>query len=267
MASSASCAGTALAIPTRCLNTECPACRACGGGMRTRRRRPASALERRSAAAIPLSGAPSRAAVMSRVRLRTGLARRIQNGHVMAIDHLPALPSREQQDADDYERQDHTPRLYCGFGAVSIPQQEIDERNDDRGKIAEHMVPGIVQRPDSRLAEEIGKTGHSGDKCHHNPCPDQPHRGSRPETVARSNKCEVRDERSDQEGDGKWNQHWMQRVSTQLCCAHRINGHGNLLKAAALTIRADGGWFLSFLTRDKRQCVAALARSAGAASL
>lgn len=144
-----------------------------------------------------LSRAPSRAVTVRRHRLRTDLARRVQNRHVMAVDHLPALPAGEKQDADDHERENQAPRFYCGFSALTVPEQKIDNRNDDCDEITGHVIPGIVQCPDSRLAEEVGKPNHSSEKCHHDTCTDQPHRDSRPEAVARSNEREVGDQRSD----------------------------------------------------------------------
>src|SRR5437764_15387883 len=65
-------------------------------------------------------------------------SRLVIDGNAMTIDHLPAFPTREQQDADHDRGTYQTDRNDCA-GAISIPLIETEELDENRDHVADRM--------------------------------------------------------------------------------------------------------------------------------
>src|SRR6516165_9402917 len=81
----------------------------------------------------------------------------VLNGDAMSIDHLPALPAREQQDADRHHRTYQTDGENCAR-AISVAPVEAEQLNENCNPVANCMLPGIADVTDAPIPGEIGKS-------------------------------------------------------------------------------------------------------------
>src|SRR5262249_58877401 len=111
-------------------------------------------------------GDPALRGVLVRVRARSGrgrhagqLLRRLGNADPMPVDHLPALPAGEQQDADNDRRQDEAPWPNGAFRALAETQEQVDQRQHHGGDIADEVLPRIRDGANARVTQKGGEAG------------------------------------------------------------------------------------------------------------
>jgi hypothetical protein len=75
----------------------------------------------------------------------------IRNADAMAINHLPALPAREQQSADRDQRK-HEARGNDRRGATAVAEIPIDGLDYDNEDVTAGVPPGIGQVKDAANA-------------------------------------------------------------------------------------------------------------------
>lgn len=126
----------------------------------------------------------------------------------MAIDHLPALPAREQQNQHHHARKDGTGRSDCGR-SVLISGIPIVKRDKHRDHVTAGVKPGVGQIANLGIAEHIDQPHHSGQRCHNETDTEQPKRCRRPEIVGCFLEAEIGYKGQNEADDGKRYQHRM----------------------------------------------------------
>src|SRR5512146_1660439 len=80
------------------------------------------------------------------------------NTHVLAIDHFPALPPGEQQDAEHHRGQ-HDSCRQNGLAALAVADEEIDDFDDHGNDVTASVPPSRAQRTDLSIAHYIDEAG------------------------------------------------------------------------------------------------------------
>ena len=108
--------------------------------------------------------------------------RLIRHADAVTINHLPTLPTREQQDQNYDKRQDQAGRQDGGVPMIvaRIPIVELDQHRKD---VAAGVQPRVRQIADLSIPQHVDQSHDRGERGHDEADAQQPKRGARPKVV------------------------------------------------------------------------------------